>query len=219
MTKLSQLLQRALDILLPRPPIETLSPEVFLEKSEKALRVPPDTPTNDVYALFSYHTPLIKETVRALKYKGSRHAAKLLAHALYPLVLEYISDTILFDGDQKVLLVPIPLSKKRLRERGYNQTQVLAEEVAMLLEDTDVLLTPNVLVKTRDTKPQTETSSREERLKNVVGCFSVPDEAHVAGKHIIVLDDVTTTGATIREALDVLRRAGARRVVGFAIAH
>jgi len=215
---IKQFLQYTLDILIPRSPVERLTPNGFLEKVDRA--TPPTLPEHADWAsaAYSYRTPTIKRVISALKYKGSTHAAQLLAHGIHPLLLEYLSDTTLFDHTNTVLLIPIPLSKKRLRQRGYNQALLLAEALARM-ENTTVTLAPNALVRSKHTLSQTQTKSRQERFENIRGCFAVSDQSAVIGKHIILIDDVITTGATLTEARRTLLASGARSVIALTAAH
>lgn len=103
------------------------------------------------------------------------------------------------------LLVPVPLHSRRLRTRGFNQALLLARTFAK------VPLAPEALVRRRATQPQLRLSP-EERQANVRGAFWVPDPAAVAGKTVVLIDDVYTTGATAQECARVLLQAGAGRV-------
>lgn len=111
------------------------------------------------------------------------------------------------------MLLPMPLSKERLRERGYNQAHVLARAL-----DASKLV-HGVLLRVRDTPPQ-RTLPRSERLKAVEGAFAVdPLQAQrVKGKHVVLLDDVMTSGASLHAAARVVRQAGAARVTALALA-
>lgn len=109
---------------------------------------------------------------------------------------------LLADAD---LIVPVPLHPKRLRQRGFNQALLLAKAFPR------VPLAREVLARVRHTVPQVELKPKERR-DNVKGAFAVPDPALVKGKNILLLDDVYTTGATVRECAKVLHRAGASRV-------
>lgn len=103
------------------------------------------------------------------------------------------------------LVAPVPLHPKRLKERGFNQSLLLAQAFP------EVRLKRELLVRVRHTPPQTGLKPQARR-DNVKGAFSVPRPALVKGKNVLLVDDVFTTGATIRECARVLRRAGARRV-------
>ncbi|MBL8521518.1 MAG: ComF family protein [Betaproteobacteria bacterium] len=109
-------------------------------------------------------------------------------------------------------LVPLPISAGRLATRGFDQTALLATELARAIP---ALRLERALLKARDTPPQSGLD-REARLKNVRGAFRCT--ANLAGQHVAVLDDVMTTGATLSEAARVLKRAGAARVTAWAVA-
>lgn len=102
------------------------------------------------------------------------------------------------------ILVPIPVSKKTLNHRGYNQTLLLAQEVA---KHTGMLCTP-ALYKIKETKPQRELE-REERKTNIVDAFFVEIPKAIKGKRILLVDDIITTGSTLNEAAKILIKAGA----------
>lgn len=111
------------------------------------------------------------------------------------------------------LLVPVPLSRERLRERGFNQTLMLARCLAPGLTRATLLL------RTRDT-PSQSSLPRERRLRNLRGAFALePLQAPaVAGRRVLLLDDVMTTGATLHAAARVLRAAGAAHITALALA-
>lgn len=110
------------------------------------------------------------------------------------------------------LIVPIPLTAQRLRERGFNQALELARSLGQQM---GVPVNAQLCVKTRDTLPQTRLPWKERR-KNIRGAFVV--EGGVAGCHVAVVDDVLTTGATLSELARNLKRAGAATVTGYVIA-
>ena len=103
-------------------------------------------------------------------------------------------------------------------ERGGDPLSLLASRTASLLGDI-CIYTPHVLYKLQDTKPQTTLTDRAERLKNVANSFAVHKDVRLRGRDMIVLDDVTTTGATFAEARRALRAVGARHIMCVALAH
>jgi ComF family protein len=107
-----------------------------------------------------------------------------------------------------LLVMPVPLHPKRLRERGFNQSLLLAEKVAMTL---DAHLDFSSLKRIRHTQPQTGLGS-EERKKNVRKAFGVSSRVAVKGRTVVLVDDVATTGSTLNECARTLRRAGCRQV-------
>jgi competence protein ComFC len=111
-------------------------------------------------------------------------------------------------------LVPVPLHKSRYRERGFNQSEIVAEEIS---KTTGVTSLKNVLKRKKNTKDQTDLSPQE-REQNVKGAFVVTEPETVSGKRIILVDDVITTGATLSECARMLRQAGAERILGMTIA-
>ncbi len=113
------------------------------------------------------------------------------------------------------LVVAVPLHRRRLRERGFNQAELIAKNIA-----THYMLpyVPRVLVRAIHTTPQTEVSERAKRLENVKGAFVCYNAKMVRGKCIMLIDDVTTTGATFEACAHALKIAGARKVIACAIA-
>ncbi|MGQ9687561.1 MAG: ComF family protein [Desulfobaccales bacterium] len=103
------------------------------------------------------------------------------------------------------LVAPVPLHPKRLRQRGFNQALLLAQTFP------GATLERELLVRVRHTPPQTGLNPKERR-ENVKGAFAVPRPDRVKDKKVLLLDDVFTTGSTVKECTRVLRRAGARRV-------
>lgn len=112
------------------------------------------------------------------------------------------------------LVVAVPLHEKRLEERGYNQSDYLAEGLAETLK---LPFKRNVLKRLYDT-PHQIGLSREERLVNLTGAFGVLEKAQVLGKTLLLVDDVNTTGATLRECAEMLKQAGAKAVYAAACA-
>lgn len=116
---------------------------------------------------------------------------------------------------QNSVLIPIPLDKKKLKNRGYNQSEELAKELSKILEIPVVL---DVLIKTKTTKSQMELK-KEEREKNLENAFSIKKPLDFArGKKVFLVDDVYTTGSTMQECAKILKESGIKQVWGIAIA-
>jgi ComF family protein len=141
--------------------------------------------------------------VQALKFRSELALAPFFAQ----LLAEKLSGTEAVD-----FILPVPLSARRLRERGYNQALEIGRDVAGA---TRARLAPGLCERARDTPPQTDLPPTE-RAMNVRGAFQCP--RLIGGASIAVLDDVMTTGATLDEIAATLKRAGAARVVNWVVA-
>ena len=146
-----------------------------------------------IVSLSYFNQPEIRSAIHLNKFHGHRKARNYLG-----LLLSKYVETL---EEDEYLLIPIPLSSKRHRKRGYNQVTVIAENTLKNNSYPQITLATTILTRNKDTKPQTSLS-KTDRLSNLKDVFTV-SEANgklVAGKKIILLDDVTTTGTTFREA-------------------
>ena len=160
-----------------------------------------------ITTLFSYKDPMVDDCIRALKYEQSTHSAQLLADMLGEYLREEITTLRLFTS-RPILITPVPLHANRMRERGFNQIQKVLDHLPEEFQNgTYSTLAPHILVRSRETVQQTKLS-REERLSNVAGAFAVTDASLVKNSHVILVDDVTTTGATLVNASTPLRKTG-----------
>ena len=162
----------------------------------------------------------MRDAIWEIKFRGNIRIAKLIATLLYDELLEKLSEEKLFGGARSAppLLLPIPISARRHRERGWNQCEIIADELARLDGGKNFELRKNILVKNKNTADQVG-KGRKERLKNLENAFSVKDAQAIKDRFIILLDDVITTGATIEEAGRALRASGAKKILFLAIAH
>lgn len=142
---------------------------------------------------------VIRDCVHALKYENNQGLGEFFTDLLAGLVLEA--------GWTPDLVMPVPLSGKRVSERGYNQADCLARPLAAHL---GVRYHPFGLERTRDTPSQVGLSG-EARRRNVAGAFKAVPEI-VAGKQVLIVDDVMTTGSTMEACAGALCEAGSREV-------
>lgn len=163
-----------------------------------------DVPALDGAAATAVHEGILQSAAQALKYEGVRTLAIPLArrlnHAL--MAMNWPVD----------VLIPVPLHLKRLSERGYNQAQLLAE---CLARASGLPHAPAALTRTRNTVSQVGLN-RQERLNNLVDAFQANAQI-VAGKSILLIDDVLTTGATLTGCAQAVRDAGAAAVYGLTL--
>lgn len=174
---------------------------------------------NWIFPMYDYRNKNIKKCIWLFKYKNKKSIASIFADTMYPRILEEISERKLIENFKNPILIPIPLSKKRFRERGFNQAELLCEEIVKLDKKENLELLNNALIRTVDKEHQAKIEDRKKRIANIIGCFKVINENLINGKNIILIDDVTTTGATLSEAKKILKGAGARKVIAFTIAH
>ena len=210
----------ALEALSTEELLETLPPADFARP--KAGFVEPKAgrlKDKHTIALFDYSHPLVKEIIWELKYNGNVRIADKLGEILYDHIQHELADLVLFEKWDKPILLPIPISDKRRFERGWNQSELLAESVLKRDSEKVFRYLPGQLRKLRHTESQTKTRSRKERLENLTNSMKVLDASSVAGECVIIIDDVTTTGATFTEARRALYTAGARKILCVAIAH
>jgi ComF family protein len=112
------------------------------------------------------------------------------------------------------MLVPVPLHDKRLRERGYNQSQLLAAELSQQIS---MAVNPALVKRVRNTGPQARSASVYERRVNMENTF-ICTSGEAAGRDIVIVDDVCTSGATLESCASALKAAGANHVLGFTLA-
>jgi ComF family protein len=149
---------------------------------------------------------VVRQAIHELKYKNLRAIAGLFARLLN----DYLTTNPL-PGE---VVVPVPLHHKRLRERGYNQSQLLARELAKLNK---LPLVDDCLVREYHSPPQARTASVEERRRNVAHAFSCRHQ-RLKGKQVLLIDDVSTSGATLDACARALKEDGASSVWGLVLA-
>lgn len=174
---------------------------------------------NDITALYDYQDPLIKKIIWKLKYHNSPRLGKKLGQLLYLELLEEISLLQILSSGSPIYIIPVPISKSRERVRGYNQSEIIAKSFCKENILGDFEIKNNIIFKKNNTIPQAKLTNKNKRLKNIKGVFDIKNSEQIKGKTIIIIDDVTTTGGTIMEIIKVLKKNGAKKVIGFAVAH
>jgi len=149
---------------------------------------------------------VLRVAINLFKYYGIKRLSKPLSGMMFTLL----------DNKHPVdVIIPVPLYKKRLRQRGFNQSALFAKHLANHI-GTPLFL--NCLIKIRDTMPQVGLNAKE-RKKNIKNSFAVISREFIQGKNIMLVDDVFTTGATVRECSKLLKKAGAENIYALTLAH
>jgi competence protein ComFC len=170
----------------------------------------------DIFVLFDYQNNTIKILIKSIKYRNNLKVKKLISRYLYDEIVSICSDQSLFSGNIPILL-PMPMSKKEKKERGFNQCEEVVKELEKL-GNKNFEVRYDVLFKTKETLRQTKLS-KTKRIKNVVNSMRVFDNSKIKDRTIIVFDDVFTTLSTYNEARRVLLKGGSKKVMGLFIAH
>lgn len=149
-----------------------------------------------------YYEDNAREAILGLKFQGRRAPVPILAEHMARAAAEHLSGE--FDA-----VTYVPVSRRRLRKRGYDQSRLLAHALAAIWGTQEI----STLEKIRHNPAQSSLRAPEERRANVLGVYRVPDPGVVAGRRWLLVDDVVTTGSTLAACADTLRRAGAAGVV------
>lgn len=242
---IKNLFQIIIDSLFPISNTDKLlfsyTPEQALQYLNKSTK----TPFPDTYSIFSYKEKIVTRLIWNIKYKKSPEAIKIGAYALFQKILQITNNK---QTKEKILILPIPITQRRKNERGYNQCELLLDELKKL-DSKDLLeYKRDFLIRIHHQDRQT-LKNREERLKDSKGVFSVNkmateaiiskiktdnEKKTLAKGHsnlnsnvnttfekipVIIIDDVITTGSTMKEAMETLKSAGFSRVIGISLAH
>ncbi len=157
------------------------------------------------FYMFSFEGPL-REALHAFKFGGRIDVGRALMRMGRTRIASHAGA---FD-----VVIPVPVTSTRLKQRGFNQSFIIADEISRM---TDAPVDYGTLVKAKETEDQ-YMLSKEERKRNIRGAFSLKDAHSLAGKRLLLVDDLYTTGNTAREACRTLLRTRARQVLFFALA-
>lgn len=156
---------------------------------------------------------LIQQLIHNFKYKYITDLKLPLSNLLLKVFNNHRNNFIISNAD-KYIIIPIPLHKKRLRERGFNQSNLLALNVA---KKTKFVYKPNFIYRCKYTETQTKLS-RKERINNIKTAFKLNKSLDFINKNVIIIDDVATSLATLEECAKVLKKVGAKKIWGLVIA-
>ncbi len=185
------------------------------QKCLLSIRLSDTTEHGGIYGLYDYGNPLVSHAVWNLKYRHRGAEMKLLAMKASDLINEIIAEELQSIQSQELVLVPIPQYKTKTRTRGFNQSESITSWIASTIPNSRI---ERVLEKITETLPQSHLSDKKARMKNISGAMQTTRELDNK-KIYIVIDDVTTTGATFLEAVRALKVGGAKHILCIALAH
>ncbi len=194
--------------------LQEMKVEEYMETFPKA-----EIGKKNVHVLWKYSHPLVKTAIWEIKYNKNVLIVKRVGEILYAEIMAHLEDYVLFENTRKILLIPIPSSHRRFKERGYNQTELLCEAISSFDNMNLFEYKKNILMRIKETSPQTKTLTKKEREQNPVGSFGIKKPEEVVKRTVVLIDDVLTTGSTLKEAVRVLKKARAKDVFVFTIAH
>ncbi len=211
------LFTRLLDLLFPLRDTERIVRETTQTELGRLLSPAHiDREGRKVITLLPYRRALVHALIVEAKYKGNERAWHILAEALAAYLFEWCLEEAAL-SPVRFVMVPVPLGTQRKRERGYNQTERICAGALLHLTEVPITLDTALLVRSRDTLPQTSLGGRARR-ENMQGAFRTTSPLDPSVTYIVI-DDVLTTGATLKAAGEALEAAGAQRVIALAFAH
>lgn len=163
-------------------------------------------------SVFAYKDERVSQLVWNIKYKKSQKATDIAAFGLFQTLKNHYR--------AGSILIPMPITERRLKERGFNQTHLLVDAIKNLDKENLFEIDKDLLIRVHHTSRQT-LKNREERIASAKGLFAINKNVDLAtkNKNLIVIDDVITTGSTIKEAMETLQKAGFSRIEGLSVAH
>jgi ComF family protein len=167
--------------------------------------------------IFQYKDRKVKAIVWELKYRENTKSLTVIGKIIHDEMLSIMSDIILFNPNAEFLLIPIPMTDRAKAERGYNQSELLAKAIIESDSQRTLIYAPQWFRKVKETPKQSQSESKQERMSNLTGCFEA--NPNVEGKYVFLIDDVVTTGSTLKEARKTILDSGAMDVYAFTIAH
>lgn len=169
-----------------------------------------------IYGIVDYGNKLVHDILWDLKYHRRKDAARVLSYSCSPILQEILAEVLISTGETSICFVPIPQYKDKRQTRGFNQSMLIAQWFS---EYTDIPV-KELLEKKHVTLPQAKIQKKHDRLKNIIDAFAVKKEVALTPQTLyVMIDDVTTTGATFLEGVRALKQAGGVHIIGIALAH
>lgn len=212
-----EFLRRLLDVVMPRRCVGCKQSGTFLCCSCKNTLPRALGAEDDMVACYEYNNVTVRRVLWKFKHGGATELADIFADELAEELLAAIAERLSPPEEGEVIgIIPIPLHTKRLRQRGYNQAELIAQKIVEHIPE--ARLYSSLLTRTKNTVSQTQMKSRAEREQNVHEAFSILNTTSIP-RVCIVVDDIITSGATTRACATLLKQEGAQTVLRAAVAH
>jgi len=173
-----------------------------------------ELPSNNLLIASYYEYPLIKKIIHRYKYDFVKELAKPLGLLMIKKLNNFPNN---FNKNNSIL-IPVPLHKKRLKWRGFNQSELLAQVIS---QELNIPVINNILIRNKHTLPQVKLENSKQRKENIEQVFSLevrPRQLDFKNKNIILIDDISTTGATLKECTKALKPLKPKKIIGLVVA-
>jgi predicted amidophosphoribosyltransferase len=214
-----------IDALFPVHPAEREILAMDAAAAFKCLPRADRAPMPEACSIFSYKDERVARLIWSVKYRRSHKGTAIAGYALYRALRSFEAAV---PESMRIVVVPMPVTRARRRERGFNQCELLLDEIKKLCAENGSHLdfASDLLLRAHNTSRQT-LKNRAERIESIKDMFALNEEASLLPElkrgplnhFIVVIDDVITTGSTMRDAVNTLRHAGFERTFGLSIAH
>jgi competence protein ComFC len=211
-----QVLKWVLDIIYPPTEIERLLRKLTINKIYRNCSKSLEINDNEIFSLFRYQDPFIKDSIYELKNNKNEDSIRIFSALLFDEIYNYIYEN-LININEKIIISYIPQHKSTFLYKGFNQSEELARKIVEFAPK--IFEIKNLLNKTKKNTPQHEIKSKKKRILNIKNAFKFNGKENINDKLIILIDDVYTTGATLKESRRILLQSGAYKVICFTIAH
>lgn len=166
-----------------------------------------------IFSLGSYNDETLRKLIHAFKYDRIKTASETIE----ALIDAYLDKHPIILSLQNSIIIPIPLHPKKERERGFNQAEIIGQIISAKI---GIKIESDILKRVKNTKPQAHFAKTEERARNINQAFQATEGVRekISGKNIVLIDDVYTSGSTVKEAIKILKENGAKKITIFVLA-
>jgi predicted amidophosphoribosyltransferase len=194
--------------------LEGLNSGDILERFRRA-----EKPPHNISAIFSYEDPLVRDTLWDIKYRANIRLAKTLSPIIVEEIISMFSEEMYFGSEEKPIVTHIPARAKRIKDKGFDHGLMILNIIKDEEKNDRFETQPDLISFKKEVSQQSLSKNKTERFLNMQDAFVCNDKEKIKNKVIVILDDITTTGATFIQARECLIENGARKVFCLAISH